>query len=119
MKPMKAKDKKINGNGHSDVREAEVIDGETGKVDPSPLASKLLGRGDLSNMRDVRLAISKVIRAEVTGDVEHNRARGLVWMLRQLGDVIEVAELERRLRELEDRQGGGGSYPALPRPTLN
>lgn len=91
-------------------REPETIDGETGKPDPSPEADRLLGRGYLSNLRDVRLAIAKVVRGEVSGKVEHNRAKGLVWMLRQLGDVIEVADLEGRLRELEARQAD----PALP-----
>lgn len=101
-------------------REPEVIDGETGRPDPSPEADKLLGRGYLSTLRDVRLALAKVIRAEVAGTIEHHRARGLVWMLRQLGDVIEVAELEKRLRDLEDRQAGRLPAPhGLPERTLN
>ena len=46
----------------------------------------------------------KVINAELTGMIDHHRARGLIWMLRQLGEQIFDAVLEPRVRELEAKE---------------
>lgn len=99
----------------------DVIDGETGKPDTPPLADKLLGR-DLATIRQARRAIAKVIRAEVNGELEHFRAKGIVWMLTALAGVIQDGELEQRIQELEDQAGKAGAIPgqrALPERTLN
>jgi hypothetical protein len=80
-----------------DDRQPEVIDGKSGKVQPP-----LLKLGDIATARQVRRAIAKIIKAEIDGQLEHFRARGLVWMLRELGAQIYDSELEGRLRVVED-----------------
>lgn len=84
----------------SEPREPETFDGSTGKADPPPKV-KL---GDISTQRGVRRAIAKVIHASVKGEIEHFEARGLVWMLREHAGQIYDADMEERLRSME--QGG-------------
>lgn len=117
--------KKKNGNGENgeihNAKDTEVIDAATGLPDKTPPATKLLGR-DLSTVRQVRRAIANVIKGEANGSVEHNRAKGLVWMLRELAGVISDSELEARLQALENRAGQPGGLSGqrlLPERTIN
>lgn len=75
--------------------------------DPPPVVGKGKRRIDLSTLRDVRLEIAAVYRAEDSGDLETHRAARKVWMLRELANVITVSEIEKRLAELEERQALG------------
>jgi hypothetical protein len=99
--PVKAKPMKA-----SDENTPETIDGETGLPDPTPRAIKL------SSLRDVRLELAHVYRKMDAGELEGAEGTKRAYVLRQIHDVIVSAELERRIQELEDRQGSGG-MPAL------
>src|SRR5215470_14770787 len=86
------------GNGHSlDELEPETIDGETGKPLPTPRTI------NLSNLRDVRLEMAYVYRQVDCGNLEAQEGTRRVYILRQIGDILSVAELEARLLELEER----------------
>lgn len=106
-----------------DERQPETFDGATGIPDPTPAGgAKPPRRIDLSSLRDVRLEIAAVYRAEDCGDIDTHRATRKVWMLRELANVITLAELEKRIQELEERQAGAGALSGnriLPAPTLN
>ena len=86
----------------------ETIDGKTGKPDPTPR------RIDLSTLRDVRLEMAKVYRRMDRGDIEESAATKRVYILAEIGKIITVAELERRVLELEDRHAVTGNRPMLP-----
>lgn len=92
----------------SDETAAQVIDGETGQLDPSPRAigkdGKPRRRIDLSTLRDVRLEMANVYREMEAGTIEDAAGTKRVYVLRNIADVITVAEIERRLIELEDKQ---------------
>ena len=48
------------------------------------------------------------------GDLDGAEGTKRAYVLRQIHDVIVSADLERRIQELEDRQGSGaGAMPAL------
>jgi hypothetical protein len=101
-----------NGNGResSDDTEPQTIDGETGKPDASSR------RIDLSTLRDVRLEIAHVYRKVDTGEIDSRDGARRAYMLKTIHDVIVSAELERRIKELEEQQAiGSGSRPALLR----
>lgn len=117
MKKTGTHDTESNGLKQSDTATTEVIDGETGKVDPSPLYHGAFGKAgrriDLSTLRDVRLEMARVYRMMDAGEIEDASGTKRVYALEGIGKVITVAEIERRIQELEDRQG----RPALPAPT--
>jgi hypothetical protein len=81
----------------SDETSMQVIDGETGEVIPTPR------RIDLSNLRDVRLEMAHVYREMDAGRIKTQDATRRVYVLDAIGKVITVAELEKRLAELEER----------------
>jgi hypothetical protein len=108
---------------HSDTPAGEVIDGATGKVDPSPSNGAFGKNGrriDLSTLRDVRLEMARVYRMMDAGELEDAAGTKRIYALDGIGKIITVSEIERRIQELEDRQAG---RPALPAPeaerTLN
>lgn len=115
------KDSKVSG---SDEKTGEVIDGATGKVDPTPSNGAFGKNGrriDLSSLRDVRLEMARVYRMMDAGEIEDASGTKKIYALEGIGKIITVAEIERRIQELEDRQAGNGR-PALPAPaerTLN
>ena len=92
----------------------QVIDGETGKPDPTPR------RIDLSTLRDVRLELAHVYREMDGGRLASQDGTRRAYVLRQIHDCIVSAELERRIGELEARAEAHGGRPALPyQQTLN
>jgi hypothetical protein len=60
------------------------------------------------------LEIAAVYRAEDAGELDTHRATRKVWMLRELANVITVAEIEKRLADLEERQSLNGGSRVLP-----
>lgn len=88
--------------------EGEIIDGETGKPDSRQR------RIDLCTLRDIRKEMAYVYRALDRGELKSQEATRRVYILDAIGKVITVAEIERRIAELEDRQpSGAGAMPAL------
>ena len=82
----------------SDKRQAETIDGTTGRPEGAPR------RVDLSNLRDVRLELAAVYRKMDAGEIASQDGTRRAYVLKTIHDVIVSAELERRIQELEDRQ---------------
>ncbi len=85
-----------NGNG-LDRSASETIDGKTGKPIATPRTI------NLSNLRDVRLEMAYVYRQVDCGNLKAQEGTRRVYILRQIGDILTVAELETRLVELEER----------------
>lgn len=96
--------------GGPDKNAPEVIDGETGQLDPTPR------RVDLSTLRDVRLEMANVYRKVDRRELESQDGSRLVFMLRQIADVIVNADIEKRVAELEERQAARGPAYAITPP---
>ena len=60
-------------------------------------------RMDLKTIDDVRLEMARVYRAMKHGDIPTQDGTRLTYVLAQIGRLIEVHEIERRLAELESR----------------
>lgn len=102
-----------NRNG-PDKRRPETIDGATGKPEGTPR------RIDLSSLRDVRLELAAVYRKMDAGEIESQDGTRRAYVLRAIGDIIEMAELEKRIADLEARQAmpGSASRALLSAPTM-
>lgn len=87
----------------SDKKRAETIDGATGKPDPTPR------RIDLSSLKDIRLELAAVYRKMDGGEIESQDGTRRAYVLKTIHDVIVSAELERRIQDLEERQGLPGN----------
>jgi hypothetical protein len=99
---------------HSDKKEPETFDAATGSPDPTPK------RIDLSTLRDIRLEMAAVYRRMNSGAIETGEGSKLVYCLRQIAEVIEMADIEKRIEAIEERQArivnGRG---LLPSPSVN
>lgn len=82
------------------AKEGVTIDGETQKVVGSP------PKIDLANPLDVRREMAKVYRETRAGKIDTADGAKLVYMLAQVGKMIELHEVEARLTALEARQNG-------------
>ena len=58
---------------------------------------------NLSTLRDVRLEMAHVYREVDAGRLKSQEGTRRAYMLRQIGDMIAAAELEKRVVELEER----------------
>ena len=100
----------------NDARHGETIDGATGLPDPPPQGEESNGKGrrriDLATLRDVRIEMGHVYRGLDAGDIEPADGTKRIYILRNIADVITIAEIEKRLEDLELRQLPGGR-PAL------
>jgi hypothetical protein len=94
--------------GVIDEKQGETFDVQTGKLDPPPR------RIDLSSLRDVRLEMAHVYREVEAGRLKSQEGTRRVYILRQIGDIIVAAELEKRVIDLEERyeQRGQRALPA-------
>jgi hypothetical protein len=100
-----------HGDSWSYKKESEVIDGGTGFVTPTPRTV------NLSNLRDVRLEMAHVYREVDAGRLKSQEGTRRVYVLRQIGDLIAAAEIEKRVVELEERYEqlrAQQGRPALP-----
>lgn len=90
----------------SEENAGEVIDGETGTVEPTQGAFGKGGRRiDLSNLRDVRIELARLYRMVDAEEIKSADGSRRAYILKTVQDVIVNAELEGRLQELEDRAG--------------
>jgi hypothetical protein len=90
----------------SDAKMSLTIDGESGVADPTP------SRVDLASAHDVRLEMARIYRSMKAKEIDSGEGAKLVWVLAQIGKMIEVHEIERRVTELEERASVGRSPPA-------
>lgn len=91
-----------------DKRRPETIDGKTLEPDPTTPHRRI----DLSTLRDVRLELAAVYRRMDAGEIESQDGTRRTYVLKAIADVIELADLERRIRELEERRSAGGYVPS-------
>jgi hypothetical protein len=98
-----------------DTEAPQVIDGQTGKVEPIPRTI------NLSNARDLRLEMAYLYRRCDGGEIESGEMNRRIWALGEMLKAYEVQEFEKRLQEIEDRQQAIQQQRALPAParTLN
>lgn len=82
-----------------DKKRPETIEADTGTLAPTPR------RIDLSTLRDVRLELAHCYRQMDAGEIESADGTKRAYVLKTIADVITLAELERRIQELEDQQG--------------
>jgi hypothetical protein len=89
------------------TKEPLTLDGSTGVPDPAPSPI------DLARIVDVRREMARIYRGMKGGEIDAGTGAKLVWVLSQIGSMIELEEFERRITKLEDRQRAGGPH-ALP-----
>lgn len=76
---------------------AATIDGQSGEVDPTPR------RIDLKTLDHVKVEMARVYREMRFKKLESQDGTRLVYVLGQIGKIIELAEIERRLIDLEQK----------------
>ncbi len=77
-----------------------TIDGATFTLDPTPREIKL------KTADNVRLEMSRVYREMRCGKVESGEGTKLVYVLGQIGKMIELVEIEERIKLLERTHHG-------------
>lgn len=85
--------------GNRTTDPAEVLDAATGRPDPTP-------RLNLHDLDAVRREMAKVYRDMRTHRIDTQDGTRLVYVLAQVGKIIEMADLERRLTVLENQSNG-------------
>jgi hypothetical protein len=73
-----------------------TLDGRTGKPVPTP-------RIDLRTLDQIRVEMGRVYRDMRSGVIDSQHGTRLTYTLAQIGRVIELAEIERRIAQLEER----------------
>ena len=87
--------------------DGQTIDGATGLPDPTP------DRVKLSTLRDIRLEMARVYRSVKRGQLEESAATKRVYILGEIGKIITVAELEKRIHQLEAQRTLNGQRQNL------
>lgn len=72
-----------------------TLDGKSLLVLPTPR------RIDLKSLEQVRFEMARVYRAVDRGDYDSGEGSRRVFMLAQIGKLVELAELEKRVERLE------------------
>ena len=78
----------------SDDKEPVTIDAESGALLPTP-------RLDLKSIDDIRLEMARVYRDMKSGKIAPADGTKLAYVLSQIGKLIELHEIERRIAALE------------------
>ena len=82
----------------SDTNDPLTLDNTSGKVLPTP--TKI----DLKSIDDVRVEMAKVYRKMKSREIETSDGTKLVYVLAQIGKMIEVHDIEKRIEMLEAKQ---------------
>jgi|GEM_PF-921833 len=85
----------INTAIKSDNNRAVMLDNNEDISIPTP------NRVDLKSIDDVRLEMAKVYRSMKSGEIVSSDGTRFVYVLAQIGKMIEVHEVEKRLVALE------------------
>lgn len=80
-----------------DIKQPVTIDNTNGKVLPTP--KKI----DLATINDVRLEMASVYRAIKGGSIEAGDGSRLVYVLGQIGKMIELHDIEKRINLIEEK----------------
>lgn len=80
------------------AKHSEVIEGEVILVDPTTRQIKLV------TVMDCKREMARVYRDSRQGRIDIQDGTRLVYMLAQVGKLIEVSELEKRVEVLEKEQ---------------
>lgn len=81
----------------SDKKTAVTIDSKSGELVPTP------SRMDLKSIDDIRLEMARVYREMRGNTIETQHGSRLVYVLSQIGKLIELHEIERRIQDLEGK----------------
>lgn len=81
---------------NTDINFATTIDNYSGDILPTP--SKKI---DLANINDVRLEMASVYRSMKSGSIEAGVGSRLAYVLGQIGKMIELHDIEKRIELLE------------------
>lgn len=84
------------------VHVPQTIDGATLALVPTPGRRK----PQLTSLEGVRVEMARVYREMESGKRDSQEGSRLVFVLGQIGKVLELTEIERRLDALEDRPHG-------------
>jgi hypothetical protein len=84
---------------NSDNKTPVTIDSSTSEVLPT------LSRIDLKTIDDVRLEMARVYREMRGNRMEAQQGTRLVYVLSQIGKLIEIHEIEKRITALETLNG--------------
>lgn len=80
------------------MKQSEVVEGELIPADPTSRQIKLV------TVMDCKREMARVYRDSRTGRIDIQDGTRLVYMLAQIGKLIEVSELENRIELLEKAQ---------------
>jgi len=83
------------------ARAPATIDGATLKLLPTPRRRK----PQLTSLEGVRCEMARIYREMESGKRESQEGSRLVYVLTQIGKVLELTEIERRLTALETGNG--------------
>ena len=83
---------------NTDTNFATTIDNYSGDILPTP--SKKI---DLATINDVRLEMASVYRKMSAGNIETSDGSRLVYVLGQIGKMIELHEIVLRVDKLEGK----------------
>lgn len=89
-------------------KQPATIDGRTLRVLPTPARRK----AQLTSLDGVRTEMARVYRDAESGKRDSAEASKLVYILGQIGKILELTEIESRLKTLEARANGN----RLPAP---
>jgi hypothetical protein len=89
----------INMAQKKTTHEPATLDGKTLRVLPTPQLK-------LATIDDCRREMARVYRDARTGAVDTTEASRLVYMLTSIAKMIEIGQLEQRLKVLEENQHG-------------
>ncbi len=81
-------------------KQAVTIDGESLRVVPIPR------RINLKTLGQVRAEMARVYRQTREGKIDTQDGSRFVYMLVQIGKMVELSELEKRLELLEKQNNG-------------
>jgi hypothetical protein len=82
----------------TDTKPSLIIENTTGDVIPTP------AKIDLKSIDDVRLEMAKVYREMKSQKIPTHDGTRLVYVLAQIGKLIELHDLERRISLIEEKQ---------------
>ena len=84
------------------VRAPQTIDGATLALVPTPGRRK----AQLNTLEGVRRELARIYREAESGKRDTADASRLTFMLGQIGKLLELTEIERRLTAIEERPHG-------------
>ena len=84
------------------VRDPVTLDGATLSLVPTPERRK----AQLNCIEGVRREMARIYREAEVGKRDTAEASKLTFMLGQIGKILELTQIERRLDALEDRSHG-------------